>query len=121
MLDASYKGKYTNNDDNVYQPFPFDDGFVYTSPVGRFKANKFGLYDMHGNVLEWCSDWYGKDYYATSPLTDPGGPSTGSIRVIRGGSWSSSARYVRSAYRGWFDPGNRYSDLGFRLLSSSGQ
>jgi len=118
MLDASYKGKYTNNDDKVYQPFPFDDGFVYTSPVGRFKANKYGLFDMHGNVWEWCSDRYGKDYYATSPLTDPAGPTSGSYRVNRGGSWGSSAGYCRSAFRISGDPSYRSVYLGFRLALS---
>jgi sulfatase modifying factor 1 len=121
MLDASYKGQYTN-DYKLFQPFPFDDGFVYTSPVGQFKANKFGLYDMHGNVWEWCSDWYGPDYYATSPLADPAGATSGLGRVLRGGSWWLSARVCRSVSREDFGPSFRSRDLGFRLaLSPSGQ
>jgi len=131
VLDTSYKGTYPNNDDTVYQPFPFADGFVYTSPVGRFKTNGFGLHDMHGNVWEWCSDWYSNDFYATSlqgnppvavPLTDPEGPDSGSLRVYRGGGWDISAGGCRSAYRSGSDPSLRGNVLGFRLaLSPSGQ
>ncbi len=122
VLDASYKGKYTNNDHKLFQPFPFDDGFVYASPVGRFKAKMFGLHDMHGNVWEWCSDWYGKDYYARSPLGDPAGATSGSNRVLRGGSWGNSAWECRSAIRFDGDPSFRNFLLGFRMaLSPSGQ
>ena len=119
MLDASYEGKWAID---TVKRFPFDDGFVYTSPVGQFKANKFGMHDMHGNVWEWCSDWYSKDYYATSPLTDPIGPSTGSNRVGRGGSWGLLSEQCRSASRGYEVPSRGLDDLGFRLaLSPSGK
>jgi formylglycine-generating enzyme required for sulfatase activity/serine/threonine protein kinase len=119
VMDASYKGKYTNNDDKSYQPFPFDDGFVFGSPVGQFKANTYGLHDMHGNVLEWCSDWYGTDYYATSPLGHPAGATSGSFRVLRGGSWDGPVEYCRSAQRFDEDPSYRYYSLGFRLALSA--
>ena len=110
MLDTlPILGKYSNDTD---QGFSFDDGFFHTSPVGHFKANKFGMYDMHGNVSEWCSDWYGKDYYAVSPLTDPGGPTTGSNRVNRGGGWFTSV--CRSARRSKVVPSYRDDRLGFR-------
>jgi len=82
-----------------------------THPVKQKAPNAWGLYDMIGNVWEWCSDWYGN--YPTVSVTDPRGPSSGSVRVRRGGSWLSDARGARSASR-WGDPGDRYGRLGFR-------
>ncbi len=87
--------------------------------VGQKRPNAWGLYDMHGNVSEWCSDWYSSDYYANSPLEDPAGPESGSLRVHRGGSWLFTAGICRSADRYWFTPGYRGSDLGFRVAFSS--
>ncbi len=89
-----------------------------TMPVGSFPTNAFGLYDMHGNVWEWCQDWYGKGYYRQSPEKNPQGPDTGALRVIRGGSWSHDASHCRSATRGGIRPGDRDSYLGFRLSRS---
>ena len=98
----SFGDTITTDDVNFDGNYPYGD-----SPKGEYRkktvevkslpANRWGLYEMHGNVWEWCSDWYAE--YSAEPQVDPPGPATGSDRVIRGGGWSDSARYVRSAYR----------------------
>ncbi|MBP5760148.1 MAG: SUMF1/EgtB/PvdO family nonheme iron enzyme, partial [Verrucomicrobia bacterium] len=84
-----------------------------THPVGQKKQNAWNLNDMHGNVWEWCLDWYGD--YQTSAVTDPTGPITGSARVIRGGSWDDNAYFCRSAFRNMGEPNESYSSAGFRV------
>jgi formylglycine-generating enzyme required for sulfatase activity len=88
-----------------------------THPVGKKKPNAWGLYDMHGNVWEWCQDWYGSGYYSDGPDSDPQGPSSGLTRVLRGGSWSYDPVSCRSAGRGYFDPTVRdYYYYGVRVV-----
>ena len=86
-----------------------------THPVGEKKPNAWGLYDMHGNVHQWCQDWYGD--YSPGSVTDPAGPLSGTLRVNRGGGWRNGAGGCRSAYRSGLVPGSRYSYLGFRLAA----
>ena len=91
------------------------DGFAFTSPVGSYKPNAFGLHDMHGNVWEWTNDFHDDTYYSRSPVDDPQGPAEGSVYVRRGGSWHTWALYTRSSYRNWNTPQTRYTLLGIRL------
>ena len=92
------------------------DGIRKTHPVGQKQPNAWGLYDMHGNVWEWCLDWYGD--YPTTAVTDPPGPVTGEWRVIRGGRWNYFADFCRSASRYPNHPSNYDSDIGFRVSLS---
>jgi formylglycine-generating enzyme required for sulfatase activity len=87
-----------------------------TRAVRGKKPSAFGLYDMHGNVWEWCSNWYDENYYANSPSTDPQGPESGSFRVLRGGSGGYEPDSVRCAYRFRNLPDARTSSIGIRVV-----
>jgi formylglycine-generating enzyme required for sulfatase activity len=104
--DAGYAGCDENDDGRCIGP----------QPVGGKIANEWGLFDMHGNVWEWCSDWYGE--YPSGSVTDPLGPSSGDSRVLRGGSWYGTAAGCRSANRGRGLPGSRNNFNGFRLAAA---
>jgi formylglycine-generating enzyme required for sulfatase activity len=102
-----------------YKENAFDIGEKYAHQVGLKKPNAFGLYDMHGNVIEWCHDYYEVDYYKQSPGQDPQGPASGDVddrRVLRCGSWGNFSRYARSAYRFGNDADYRDRNYGFRVV-----
>jgi formylglycine-generating enzyme required for sulfatase activity/serine/threonine protein kinase len=106
---ANVNGVYTygNGSKGVYRG--------KTTPAGSLGKNAWGFYDMHGNVNEWCEDWYSEGYYENSPAEDPKGPSSGETRVLRGGGWDYFPRNCRSALRGRYGPDYRLNDNGFRV------
>ncbi len=112
---SSSRGYKYAGSDNVGRAGWYDDNSGdKTHPVGGKSPNELGIYDMSGNVWEWCWDWKGA--YSSGSQTNPKGPGSGSGRVLRGGSWVDSARYLRSAYRSSGSPGISHDSIGFRLV-----
>ena len=116
VADAAAKAKFPD----LKYTIKANDGYAFTAPVGKFKPNAFGLYDMHGNAYQWCADWYAADYYGKSPVDDPKGPDTGDFRVVRSGCFSSGPISARSAGRMGFNPRYRHFGAGFRVAMTLG-
>jgi formylglycine-generating enzyme len=119
---AHSRANYNSSSDYVYDISPTRGyhpsfargGYPYTSPVGYFAANVYGVNDMTGNIAEWCWDWYGT--YSSNTQMDPRGPATGSYRVLRGRDWYSYACYIRCAYRYYTTPTSATDTFGFRCV-----
>jgi len=113
LADISHKKQFPNRPWPIWEGY--DDGYVFTAPVGAFPPNELGLYDMTGNVWEWVSDWYDENYYKNSPKNNPQGAGSGSLKVLHGGSWAGTPRDGRASHRVMYDPAGRYVGVGFRL------
>jgi formylglycine-generating enzyme required for sulfatase activity len=124
VADATIRAKFPKW---KHPPIKASDGYMFTSPVGSFKPNAFGLYDMHGNAWQWCADRYSSDYYAKSPVDDPSGPHELDLTalfdgfVVRGGSWREGPLYARSAARDSHFSRESFGNVGFRVACERGK
>jgi len=109
--DASISG-------GSYLDCPGGSSASWTTSAGSYSSNAWGIFDMHGNVFEFCNDWYGADYYSSSPSVDPTGPDSGVYRVSRGGGWASRMGHCRSAFRYSVNPGSCQNYYGFRAAKT---
>ena len=110
---GSYRANCGSESDN--DRIRAKDGFLYTAPVGSYPPNELGIYDMAGNVWEWCADFYDEGYYSRSPEVNPPGAEGGEKRVLRGGSWFGGPQHLQCAARLWNYPSIRYASTGFRV------
>ncbi len=117
---ANFIGQYEYEGGTGTVENPNGQYYGPTTAIGSYESNAFGLYDMHGNVGEWCMDWY-HDSYPLGSVSDPKGPDSGEIRVFRGGNWCTSAVNCRSASRWASVPGDAGSHIGFRPVLAPGQ
>ena len=114
--------KYPNGDNITQKEANYNTGSIFSfnklRPVGSYKPNGYGLYDMAGNVWEWCQDWYSESYYKNSPYRNPQGPPNGLYKVFRGGSWVAEKRFLRCSQRGKNVPTYKSHTVGFRCVLS---
>ena len=109
-------GNRVTHEDANYRGTGWEDAWSYTSPRGSFRPNRWGLYDMAGSVWEWLADWHVGDYYKASSIEDPRGPAMGFERIVRGGSWFTTSRVLRSSDRFKVTPHSCSHDIGFRCV-----
>jgi len=118
-IDGSYTNYLNSGDsyDDGLTPAGFYNGTTHNGFSTNSNASYYGIFDMAGNIFEWCLDWYSSGYYSDSPVSNPSGPDTGFLKVVRGGSWDTGSEYLlRSAYRGYNVPAGRYNNVGFRIV-----